>query len=68
MEALAKSYAGKLKIVKINVDDEPELSAKHNVRSIPFMVLYKEGRALESKTGAMMDGALLKWIDSHFSA
>lgn len=65
LNALAKSYADKVKIIKINVDDEPELAAKHQIRSIPAMMLYEDGMRLESKTGAMSEGALRQWIEGH---
>lgn len=65
LNALAKSHADKVKIIKINVDDEPELAAKHQIRSIPAMMLYEDGMRLESKTGAMSEGALRLWIEGH---
>ena len=53
MEQLARDYAGKLKVGKIDVDAENELSSLHGVVSIPTMVLYKDGEIVNQAVGAL---------------
>jgi thioredoxin 1 len=49
-----------VKIVKVNIDEEQELSQRYGVASIPFMVLFEDGRPLASAVGAMPKGSLEK--------
>jgi len=52
MEELAKDYEGKVKIVKMNVDEESQVAGSFNVMSIPTFVLFKEGKPVKSFMGA----------------
>jgi len=52
VEALAEEYAGKLAVLKINVDDEPALAARYSVTTIPTLILFKGGQALDRSVGA----------------
>ena len=52
IEELAEEYKGRLKVGKINVDEEGDLAGSHNVVSIPFMVVYKDGRIANTAIGA----------------
>lgn len=52
LEELADEFEGKLKVVKVNVDDSPELSAKMRIRSIPTLSLFQGGQLSATKTGA----------------
>ncbi len=51
MEELARDYQGKLKVVKVNVDDNPDTAARYGVMSIPTIMLFKNGEAVETITG-----------------
>ena len=66
LEELATELGGKVKIVKLNVDENPSTTVKYGVRSIPTMILYKNGEAVDMKIGA---GTLLvglsKWLSSY---
>jgi thioredoxin 1 len=53
LDQLAEEYAGRIKICKVNVDEENDLAARHNVVSIPTMVVYKDGQAVRQRTGAL---------------
>ncbi len=53
VEALAGEYAGKLKVVKLNVDDNPKTPANYNVRGIPNLILFKAGEVQEQIVGAV---------------
>lgn len=52
LEELEKEYEGKVKIVKINVDENTEVPAQHNVSSIPTFVLFKDGKVANQFVGA----------------
>ncbi len=51
IDELAEDYAGKAKIVKVNIDEEPELAQAFGVMSIPTLVLVKDGEAVSSSVG-----------------
>jgi thioredoxin 1 len=52
IEKLAGKYSGKIKVVKVNVDDNQELAIKYNVMSIPTIMLFKGGKAVDQAIGA----------------
>jgi len=53
IEQLAEEYAGRLKVGKINIDEEGDLAAQHGIVSIPMLILYKDGSVVEQKVGAV---------------
>jgi thioredoxin 1 len=63
LEDLAKDYAGKVKIVKLNVDENPAVAGKLGIRSIPTLMLFKDGKLASQKVGAAPKGELAKWIN-----
>ncbi len=62
LDELAAEYAGKLTIAKVNVDDNPMTPNEYSVRGIPTMILFKDGKPVDQKVGAMPKGALKNWI------
>ena len=64
LEELAAQYAGKVKIVKVNVDENPDLPAQFGVRGIPALFLFKDGQIVSNKVGAAPKAALQNWIDA----
>jgi thioredoxin-like negative regulator of GroEL len=58
LEDLAARHAGALKVVKVNVDDEPQLAARFEARSIPLLVVMREGRVVDRIVGALPRPAL----------
>jgi thioredoxin 1 len=64
LEELAAEYAGKVKIVKVNVDENQESPAALGVRGIPALFLFKNGQVVSNKTGAAPKAALANWIQS----
>lgn len=64
LEELSEEYAGKVKIVKINVDENSNTAAQLGVRGIPALFLFKNGQIVSNKTGAAPKAALKQWIDS----
>lgn len=64
LEELSAQYDGKVKIVKVNVDENPDLPAQFGVRGIPALFLFKDGQVVSNKVGAAPKAALQSWIDS----
>lgn len=64
LEALAAEYGDRLKVVKVNVDENSEAAASLGVRGIPALFLFKDGEVVSNKTGAAPKAALKSWIDS----
>ena len=65
LEDLAKEYAGRVNIVKVNVDDSSVSAATYGVRGIPTLLLFKNGELVETKVGALPKGQLAAFIDSN---
>jgi len=62
VEELAKEYDGKLKVVKMNVDDNPQTPSKYGVRGIPNLLLIKDGQVRDQIIGAVPKAQLVKAI------
>lgn len=62
LDEIAAEYAGKLTVAKVNVDDNPMTPNEYAVRGIPTMILFKDGKPVDTKVGAMPKGALKNWI------
>lgn len=62
LDEIAKDYAGKLTVAKVNIDENPVTPNEHGVRGIPTMLLFRDGKLLDTKVGAMPKGALKDWI------
>jgi thioredoxin 1 len=58
LDELAKDHAGKLKIAKVNVDENQELAGEHGIRSIPTLLVYQGGDIKEQMIGALNKSAL----------
>jgi thioredoxin 1 len=65
LDEVAKEYEGRLKIAKINVDQNQQVPAKFGIRGIPTLILFKNGVAAAQKVGAMAKGQLTAFIDSN---
>jgi thioredoxin 1 len=65
IDALATEYNGKVKIGKLDVDENGQTAMRYNVRSIPTLLLFKGGQVVEQRVGAMGKGDLAKMIDAH---
>ena len=64
LEEISEEMAGKVKVVKVNVDDNMQVAASLNVRGIPALFLFKDGEVVSNKTGAAPKAALQNWIQS----
>jgi thioredoxin 1 len=63
LEELSEEYGGKIKIAKVNVDENPGLPAQFGVRGIPALFMFKGGEMVSNKTGAAPKASLKSWID-----
>ena len=62
---IAPSLEGKVKIVKVNIDECQSIPAQHGVRSVPTLILFKNGQAAATKVGLSPKNALVSWIESN---
>ncbi len=65
LEEIAKEYGTKLKVIKINIDNNPNTPAKFGVRGIPTLMLFKAGNVEDTKVGALSKSQLSTFIDSN---
>lgn len=68
LEALSVQRAGALRVAKVNVDDEPAVSAQLGVQGIPTMVLYLGGEEVARQVGAMSADRIDRWVDTALAA
>lgn len=64
VEEVAGTYAGRLKVVKMNVDDNPQTPSRYGVRGIPNLILFKSGQVAEQIVGAVPKAHLVRAIDN----
>ena len=64
VEEIAKEYQGRLSVAKLNVDENAAVLAKHGIRGIPTLILFKNGAVVSQKVGAAAKSQLTAWIDS----
>lgn len=62
LEEIAAEMAGKVKVVKVNVDENQEVAAQFGIRSIPTLMVFKGGKLAATKVGAGSKSDLSKWI------
>ena len=64
LEQLAAEYEGKLTIAKLDIDSNPMTPTQFQVRGIPTMILFKDGKVVDSSVGAKPKSALKNWLDT----
>lgn len=67
LEEIAASYSGRLKVVKVNVDENPRLSATFQIMSIPTLILFKNGQPVDSVIGALPKNRLIGFLSRHLN-
>ncbi len=65
LEEMATQYAERLKVVKVNIDDNPNLPAQYGIRSIPTLMLFKNGQVEATRVGNLAKSQLTAFIDAH---
>ena len=65
LDEAASEYADRLSVVKLNVDENPNIAQKFGIRSIPTLILFKDGAVQAQKLGAMSKSQLTEFLDSN---
>lgn len=65
LDEIADTYDGKLTITKLNIDENQETPAKHGVRGIPTLMLFKDGEVAATKVGALSKSQLAAFLDAN---
>jgi len=63
LEELAQEYGGKIKVVKMNVDENPKTPMDYGIRGIPTLIMFKDGQVASQQVGAHPKTTLKSWID-----
>ncbi len=63
IDEIAKEMANRLDVYKCNVDDNPETPSQYMVRGIPAMMIFKDGKLIDTKVGGLPKNALIEWIN-----
>jgi thioredoxin 1 len=64
LEEIGAEFAGKLTIAKVNIDDNPRTPTTYNVRGIPTLVLFKDGKPVDTLVGLRPKSALRQWVSA----
>jgi thioredoxin 1 len=65
LEQLASEYSGRVRVGKVNVDEQSALASKYGIQSIPTLLLFKEGKVVDSMIGAGTRDVLVRLVDRH---
>ncbi|MFN3884121.1 MAG: thioredoxin TrxA [Rhodocyclaceae bacterium] len=65
LDEVAKEYSGRLKVAKLNIDENPKTPGEYGIRGIPTLILYKNGNVEATKVGALSKSQLAAFIDSN---
>jgi thioredoxin 1 len=65
LDEIASEYTGKIKVAKLNIDDNPQTPPRYGIRGIPTLMLFKNGNVEATKVGALSKSQLTAFIDSN---
>lgn len=65
VDSLARAWGGKVRVAKLNVDENPATVSRLGIQSIPTLVIFRGGRELDRKVGALPGPAIERWVASH---
>jgi thioredoxin 2 len=68
LERLSREMAGRLKVVKVDADQAPEVAQRFDVRGIPTLIIFDRGRVLDRLTGAPSPPALQSWVETRLAS
>jgi thioredoxin 1 len=63
LEDMSKDMAGKLTVAKVNIDENPAIASKYQIRSIPTLMLFKGGKPVATRMGSLPKQALYQWVE-----
>ena len=67
LDEISNEMAGKVKVAKVNIDENPEIAAQYGIRSIPTLMIFKGGEVADMKVGAAPKTALTAWIGGNLA-
>jgi len=67
VDQIATEYAGRLKVGKVDVDSNGDIATRYGITGIPTLLLFKDGRVVDSRVGAVGKSELLKMLEPHVS-
>lgn len=67
LEGLSTDMQGRLKVVKVNIDHNPDTPLKYGVRGIPTLILFKEGKPSATKVGSLPKSSLYEWVEQEIA-
>ena len=65
LEKLSQDYEGRVRMVKVNADNAPQLSKRYQIRSIPMVMLFKNGQTVDQFMGVRQESEIRRFIDGH---
>ena len=65
IDAAATQFQGRMKIGKLNVDDSDDVAGRYGVRSIPTLIVFRDGKVVEQRVGGMSTADLTKFLEAH---
>ncbi len=65
IEEIHGEFGDKLQIIKVNIDDSPESASVMGIRSVPTLILFKDGKKVDLKVGSLSKSALVSWLKLH---
>ncbi len=68
IEELASDYAGKAVVAKLNVDENPKIAAQYGIRSIPSLLVFKNGKVVDQMVGALPKNTIATKLDEHIGS
>ena len=67
LESLAADMAERLTVAKVNIDENPATPSQYGVRGIPTLMLFKDGKVVSTKVGALPRGRLYEWVEKELA-
>lgn len=67
LDEVAEDLKGKMVLAKLNIDNYPDIAADYKIRSIPTMQLFKDGKMVDMRVGAMAKNQIQEWLKPHLS-
>ena len=65
IEEIANEMSDKVKVCKLNVDENSDIAARYKIRSLPTLILFKDSAVFATQMGSLPKGEIVKWIEAH---